>query len=640
MQLRGHRIGQYHILNLLKKGGMGTVYLADDEFLHRRVAIKVIWTDVSHYDNITHAQEAIRLFLHEAQILARFDHQHILPIYDSGEDQYRNVYFMYLVMPYRHEGSLSDWLYKYHPVAQLSIWDIHHIIQQAASALQHAHNLDIIHQDVKASNFLIHGTANFPGQLELQLADFGIAKLMTTTSKTQEIRGTPLYMAPEQWDNHPVPATDQYALAILAYELLTGQPPFTGSNKNQLWHQHNHIQPSPPSSFNQQIPANLDSVILKALAKSPRDRFDSITAFSNAFQQAILNNGLTYRTRSLVADAVSPAKPLTIERTVPIFQPPDLHPPNLHPPDPPQHHRFLRWFLLCIVLILLVASGGLLYLTRVYQQNVIIGLTATAHAQLTTNNQTLIVNKTNRANTDLTNTAQISETNTAIAHATATQNFNLTQTAIAASATASTNATGTAWAAITSGVLKLNDPLHDNSLNNNWDSSPVGPNDNGCEFVDGAYHASVNQLQTSIQPCFAGNTDFTNCTFQVTMNIISGDQGGILFRGNETNGTFYYFYINTNGAFGLSLFNHDVFQRTLKSDINSAVLKGVKQPNVITVKIVNFTFSLYINKTLVATITDSQADQNSFGHGAIGVVAEATGNSTDIAFSNAQVWQP
>src|SRR5439155_17444161 len=119
------------------------------------------------------------------------------------------------------------------------------IVRQAASALQYAHNQKIIHQDVKPSNFLIQGEAEEVSQLNLQLADFGVAKLMTTTSESQTIRGTPDYMAPEQWEGRPVAATDQYALAVMAYELLTGRPPFVGSNQQQMWHQHSFVEPIP-----------------------------------------------------------------------------------------------------------------------------------------------------------------------------------------------------------------------------------------------------------------------------------------------------------------------------------------------------------------------------------------------------------
>jgi len=123
------------------------------------------------------------------------------------------------------------------------------------------------------------------------LADFGAAKFITaTTSASQSIRGTPTYMAPEQWAGHPVPASDQYALAIMAYELLTGRPPFQGPLM-QVMYQHIHNQPHPPSSLNPRLTPEVDSILLHALAKKPEDRFASVSAFVRAFQQAIQGIG-------------------------------------------------------------------------------------------------------------------------------------------------------------------------------------------------------------------------------------------------------------------------------------------------------------------------------------------------------------
>ena len=126
-------------------------------------------------------------------------------------------------MPYRAEGSLSDWLRQHGQAGLLSPQDVAHFVGQAASALQHAHDRQIIHQDVKPSNFLLRQRQETPTRSDLLLADFGIACFSTATaSASQSIRGTPTYMAPEQWEGHPVPATDQYALAVMVYELLTG----------------------------------------------------------------------------------------------------------------------------------------------------------------------------------------------------------------------------------------------------------------------------------------------------------------------------------------------------------------------------------------------------------------------------------
>jgi serine/threonine protein kinase len=651
MQLKGQRIGQYRVLELLKRGGMGEVYLAEEEQLKRQVAIKVIWTDVSHHDDIQKAQEAVRLFLREAQTLAQFDHQHILPIFASGEGYLQGASFMYLVMPYRHEGSLTDWLHK-NESEQLSVWDVDRILQQATGALQHAHNLNIIHQDVKASNFLIHGNAQFASRLELQLADFGIAKFMTTTDKSQEIRGTPRYMAPEQWDNRPVPATDQYALAVMVYELLTGRPPFIGTTKEQLWHQHCHVQPQPPSDFNSHIPPRLDAIILRALSKRATDRFESVAAFANAFRQAILNNRQidsripripTRESHGRTATPVSLSNTSTVERTVPVSPSPVFFQPNQDQPPskPPKHYRGKIAILLGLVVVLLAGSVGMLYLTWSYQQSVITGLTATARVRTATgaSQQATAAQQTAITNTNATNTVQAQLTLTANAYATATQS-SLMQTATAARATASRvasdSATATAWATITGGPPILNDSLQSNNTSSNWDASASDPSNNNCSFTKQQYHASVQKTQFPIQPCFAQNTDFINYTYEVTMSIITGDQGGILFRGNEANGTFYYFYININGSYGLDIFNNNTYQTTLKDGISTAIRTGQQQTNLLTVETSGFTFKLFVNKALLATVTDTQSN---FNQGEIGVVAQSKGNPTDVAFTNAQAWQ-
>ena len=366
MQLRGHNIDHYCIRSFLKKGGMGEIYLAEDARLERYVAIKIIWTDASHYDDVDNAEEAIRLFMREAQTLAKFDHPHILPIYNAGEDSIDGMTFMYLIMPYHAEGSLADWLHLHLKRNVLSIWDIERIVNQAASALQYAHDLNIIHQDIKASNFLIHGEAQYASKLELKLADFGIAKLMSTSSKSQNNRGTPLYMAPEQWMGNPVPATDQYALAVMAYELLTGYAPFNGLTKEQLWHQHSNVLPEPPSRYNPHIPSSLDSVILKALEKRPEKRFASVKAFADAFREALLTDKYIARTHDRVREPVSLSKLSTIEKTVPapqpVYRPPSSEPPDDNPSR--RQHHWGRLLIICCVLVILAGSGWMFYLSQ------------------------------------------------------------------------------------------------------------------------------------------------------------------------------------------------------------------------------------------------------------------------------------
>jgi serine/threonine protein kinase len=297
----GQQLSHYRLVRLLKSGGMGEVYLAVDTLLHRQVAIKVIDTDALRYAESDVAKDAARLFLREAQAIAQLDQANILPLYDSGEQWVEGTALMYMVMPYRQAGSLADWKRAHFGEHLLPLAAVELIVSQAALALQHAHDRQIIHQDVKPSNFLVHGEVEYPGGLHLQLADFGVAKFMLMTSQSQVIRGTPTYMAPEQWDGHPVPETDQYALAVMTYELLTGRTPFTGKGYQQMWHQHYHATPDAPSKINPKLPQELDAILLRALGKKPERRYSSVSTFAHAFQRAVLNNGNVHQTLTITA---------------------------------------------------------------------------------------------------------------------------------------------------------------------------------------------------------------------------------------------------------------------------------------------------------------------------------------------------
>jgi eukaryotic-like serine/threonine-protein kinase len=286
MSLEGHQLGRYRLHHLLGSGSMGEVYLATDPSLNRQVAIKVIRAEAASYPEAQAAKEAARLFQRELRAIAALDHPHILPLFDSGEESAGGSTLIYMVMPYRQEGSLADWLHQ-RGSEQLAPQDVVSLLEQAASALQHAHHQQIIHQDVKPSNFLIRSREKWPDRPDLLLADFGVAKFISATAEmSQAGRGTPIYMAPEQWEGHPVPATDQYALAVMAYELLTRRPPFQGGMA-QLMYQHFHVQPQPPSTLQPRLPQALDAVLLRALAKAPQERFPSVTAFAEACEQAV-----------------------------------------------------------------------------------------------------------------------------------------------------------------------------------------------------------------------------------------------------------------------------------------------------------------------------------------------------------------
>ena len=278
--------GRYHFVRSLGSGGMGEVYLMQDQRINRQVAIKVIRAEGASSPDSTAAKEAARLFQREAKAIAALEHPNILPLYDFGEEIRDGNTITYMVMPYCTEGSLATWLRQRNSVSPLTLQDVAHLVEEAADALQYAHDQNVMHLDVKASNFLLRNNKKNPNRPTLLLADFGIARSsVTVASSSRTIRGTPSSMAPEQWGSNPVPATDQYALAVMTYEMMVGHAPFVGSME-QVMYQHFSAQPLPPSTYNPQLPSAIDAVIVRALAKKPEDRFPSITDFAAAFEQA------------------------------------------------------------------------------------------------------------------------------------------------------------------------------------------------------------------------------------------------------------------------------------------------------------------------------------------------------------------
>src|SRR5581483_6942194 len=222
MALEELQNSRYRHIRLLGSGGMGEVYLMNDTRVNRQVAIKVIRTEGASYPGSDSAKDAARLFQREAKAIAALEHPNILPLYDFGEETHDDIMMSYMVMPFCSDGSLATWLRQSGTTITLSSQDIAHLVEQAADALQYAHDHQVIHLDVKPPNFLLRSNRKYPNRPTLLLADFGIARSSATVSNSSRtIRGTPTSMAPEQWSSEPVAASDQYALAVMVYELLT-----------------------------------------------------------------------------------------------------------------------------------------------------------------------------------------------------------------------------------------------------------------------------------------------------------------------------------------------------------------------------------------------------------------------------------
>src|SRR6266542_112322 len=250
--------GRYRIVRKLGTGGMANVYLAEDEVLGRRVAIKIL--------NDRHAgdDQFVERFRREAKNAASLSHPNIVSIYDRGEAE--GTY--YIAMEYLDGRSLKELIVARGPAP------IHLAVdyaRQILAALRFAHRHGIVHRDIKPHNVLVDGEGR------LKVTDFGIARAgASQMTEVGSIIGTAQYLSPEQAKGAPVDQTsDLYSVGVVLYELLTGTVPFNGDTPVEIAIKHLSQVPRPPSELRSQVPHDLDSVVLRALAKDSSERYQS-----------------------------------------------------------------------------------------------------------------------------------------------------------------------------------------------------------------------------------------------------------------------------------------------------------------------------------------------------------------------------
>ena len=257
--LRAATLGQYDVAGELGRGGMATVYLAHDIALDRKVAVKVM-------SQVLSLGDGVERFKREAKTAASLSHPNIIPIYAVQHTE-RLLYF---VMKYVDGRSLDSIIRELGP---LPIPMIQAILGQAASAFGYAHRRGVVHRDIKPGNILIddEGWA--------VITDFGIAKVAEAEQLTSTglSVGTPTYMSPEQVGALPVTgASDQYSLGVVAYEMLTGKPPFTGGGMMAMMYAHVHQTPVPIENVRPDCPEGLRAAVMRMLAKDPAERWPSV----------------------------------------------------------------------------------------------------------------------------------------------------------------------------------------------------------------------------------------------------------------------------------------------------------------------------------------------------------------------------
>jgi DNA-binding SARP family transcriptional activator len=270
LDLEGEPLRGYRLLEPVGEGAFGVVYRAIQPQVGREVAIKAVHPELANHPDF------VRRFDHEAQIVARLEHPHVVPLYDY----WREPDAAYLVMRFLRGGSVEGLL----EAGPLEPSRVMSITQQIASALAAAHRQGVVHRDVKPGNVLLDEEGN------AYLTDFGVALDAGSPERSSGtmMRGTPAYLSPEQIRLEPAsPRSDVYALGIVVFEMLTGEHPFPESSLTALLDHHVHDTIPSVVTLRPGLPADVDAVIGRATAKDPGDRFDDVIAIAKELWAAL-----------------------------------------------------------------------------------------------------------------------------------------------------------------------------------------------------------------------------------------------------------------------------------------------------------------------------------------------------------------
>lgn len=604
--IEGSTLGRYELRRRIAQGGMSEVYLGYDRRVKRQVAVKVLYGSNESF---------IRRFEREALAIGTLSHNHILPLYDFGEQRP----WYYLVMPYIEGGTLRDYLLKRDV---LTFEDAGNFLEQMAAALQHAHDHGVVHRDVKPSNILLRSDGY------AYLGDFGLAKAKMEVDCLTHVGamiGTPEYMAPEQSNGANDHRSDIYSLGIILYQMLTGRVPFIAHSPVAVTLKHLQTQPIPPSQLNNSIPPAIEAVMLKALAKDPIDRYQQAMFFAADYRKArkALREGQTLQQNKdnvwldkeeqnlhknevnilVTSPAITRIAPiaevhLTQADSLPHYVPPR----KIQPHVPSLWKRYGRkrpGAALHIALLILIIPG--LLIPSLLLQHII-------QHSLTKRGQN-------------TPTSLIMQKATAQVHQQATL-----------AAQAHVKAAAGITAAIGAGKV-----LYSNDLLN----SAYGWLNDGyqCFFTSTGYHVITSAHSASW--CYYNQNLFSNAVITAEMRLLHGDIYGIVFRLNPGSKAFYVLEINIQGEYRFvrAQGNNPYRWLTLIDWTHSdAILSGYERTNMILVVAMGNQATIYINKQLVIPgFLDSDSPYLS---GFIGFLVEGDNQgSTEAVFSNIWVFQ-
>jgi eukaryotic-like serine/threonine-protein kinase len=347
--------GRYRVIRRLGSGGMANVYLAEDEELGRRVAIKVL--DEKHAND----EQFVERFRREAKNAASLSHPNIVSIYDRGEAE--GTY--YIAMEYIEGRTLKDLIVARGP---LPVERVVSYARQILGAVRFAHRKGIVHRDIKPHNVLVDTDGR------LKVTDFGIARAgASQMTEAGSIIGTAQYLSPEQARGASVDQrSDLYSVGVVLNEMLTGSVPFTGDTPVEIAMKHISAVPQPPSATRPDVPEDLDLVVLRALAKDPRERFQTAEEMDSELGRVAAGLSVTDATADaatavLAGSGISDAAPTAVVRRPP---PPPYAPRGGYyyeePPAPPR--RSIWPWLLALALVIAAAIAGLYAYERIQDE--------------------------------------------------------------------------------------------------------------------------------------------------------------------------------------------------------------------------------------------------------------------------------
>ena len=616
--IEGLTLGRYELRRRVAQGGMAEVYLGYDRRVRRRVAIKVLYGRDESF---------VRRFEREALAVGTLSHDHILPLYDFGEQRP----WYYLVMPFVEGGTLREYLLKR---KRLTLEEAASFIDQVASALQYAHDHGVVHRDVKPSNILLRPDGY------AYLVDFGLAKAMLgAESLTTDgaMVGTPEYMAPEQSNGLNDYRSDIYSLGVILYQMLTGRVPFMAETPVAISLKHIQIEPIPPRELNSEIPEGVEEVILKAMAKDPNERYQEAQALSVAYQQALqgeqtcsnVNGSATTPTlevesnftgenvqKNAASSATTKVLPGMEQELVQRHPTPLLFPLlEKSQPDPASNgailhkrHRPGVVALSCLLALILVVTLGLAWKTQ------------TANGgNLKQRTQSL---STQQEETNLTATAQA-------------------QLQVQATVAAQSRVQATAGITSSIGAGKV---LYGDTLTNPDADLSTGTTggwvDDGlqCSFKSDGYHVQTYSAHTAAW-CYSNQQQFSDVVITAQAQLLRGDIYGLVFRLSPVRREFYVLELNSLGEYRfVRASGNDPLQWLTLIDWthSNAILSGYGQINTFLIVAKGSQFRFYINQQLIVTnFSDSL-----YSSGLIGfLVGGDSAGGSEAVFRNVWVFQ-